>query len=256
MKTVLNSIIVAFSMYSKIPVPSKRMNDKGMRYAMCFFPLIGAVIGFLIMLWLSAAYILDLSEIVKSAVICVIPFLVTGGIHMDGYLDTIDALSSHKSRKEKLEILKDPHSGAFAIIYGLVYMILYFAMWTGLSLKTELILAISFILSRAMSAFAVATFIKAKKSGLVYAFASEADRRMVIASSLLYAVACVAAFVFIDWKIAIFVVFGALIAFIVYRIVAYTQFNGITGDLAGYFLSLCELLMVISAQLGEAIWNL
>ena len=256
MKTVLNSIIVAFSMYSKIPVPSRKMNDKGMRYAMCFFPLIGALIGFLVMLWLSVAYVLGVSGIVKCAVICVIPVLVTGGIHLDGYLDTLDALSSHKSMTEKLEILKDPHAGAFAIIYGLVYMILYFAMWTNLELKTEIVLCIGFVLSRAMSAFGVAQLKKAKKSGLLYAFSSEGDRKTVTVVSVIYAAACVCAVILICWETGIFVLAGAAIAFIVYIVVSYRLFGGITGDLAGYFLSLCELFMVIMAQLGELIWSL
>lgn len=256
MKSIISGIIAAFSMYTKIPVPSKKMDDKGMRYALCFFPLTGAVIGFLVMLWLSFSYVLGFNQTVKAAVICVIPLLVTGGIHMDGFLDTADALSSHKSREEKLEILKDPHTGAFAIICGLIYIILYFAMWTGLSTKTALILSVGFILSRALSAFAAAVFLKAKKSGLLYALAGRGERRAVIASSLVYAALSTAAFFIIDWKIAVFVTAGALAAFIVYRIVAYRQFNGTTGDLAGYFLCLCELFMAIAAQLGEALWNL
>ena len=44
-----------------------------------------------------------------------IPVLITGGIHLDGLLDTADALSSYKTKEEKLEILKDSHAGAFAL---------------------------------------------------------------------------------------------------------------------------------------------
>ena len=256
MKTILDSFLFAFSMYSAIPVPTKKIKADRVKYALCFFPLVGAVAGFFVMLWINIAYCIGCSSIVKSAVICVIPVLVTGGIHLDGFLDTTDALCSHKSRKEKLEILKDPHTGAFAVICGLVYMILYFAMWSDLSLNTELILCIGFVLSRALSALSCVTFLGAKKSGLLYSFASASDRRMVIASSLLYTVVCVAAFIVIDWQIAVFVCAGALAAFIVYRVVSYTQFNGITGDIAGFFLCLCELLMVIFAHFGELIWSL
>ena len=53
-----------------------------------------------------------------------IPIIITGGIHLDGLLDTADALSSYKSMEEKLEILKDSHTGAFAIIVGGAWFIL------------------------------------------------------------------------------------------------------------------------------------
>ncbi len=56
-----------------------------------------------------------------------IPILVTGGIHLDGLLDTVDAKSSYGDRKKKLAILADPHVGAFAIIGGSVYLLLYAA---------------------------------------------------------------------------------------------------------------------------------
>lgn len=42
---VLQTIAVAFAMFSAIPVPQFDWNEKNMRYAMCAFPLIGAVIG-------------------------------------------------------------------------------------------------------------------------------------------------------------------------------------------------------------------
>lgn len=52
------------------------------------------------------------------------PGSVTGGIHLDGLLDTADALSSYKTKEEKLEILKDSHAGAFAIIIGICWFVL------------------------------------------------------------------------------------------------------------------------------------
>ena len=45
MKNLFESMLIAFSMYSKIPMPKVEWNDKNMKYAMCFFPVIGVVIG-------------------------------------------------------------------------------------------------------------------------------------------------------------------------------------------------------------------
>ena len=45
MKRIYNSFLIAFSMYSRIPMPQCQWNDENMAYAMCFFPWVGAVIG-------------------------------------------------------------------------------------------------------------------------------------------------------------------------------------------------------------------
>ena len=108
----LQTIAVAFAMFSALPVPQFAWNQKNMRYAMCAFPLIGAVIGGL---WCLCGA-LPLPMPAKAAGFCLIPVWVTGGIHLDGYADTCDALSSYGDREKKLEILKDPHCGAFAVI--------------------------------------------------------------------------------------------------------------------------------------------
>ena len=60
-----------------------------------------------------------------------LPLLVTGGIHLDGFLDVADARSSHQSRARKLEILKDSHVGAFAVIAMGCYLLLYTALWSA-----------------------------------------------------------------------------------------------------------------------------
>ena len=44
---MLDSLLMAFSLYSKIPVPQRQWNDKSMKYCICFLPLVGAVIGVL-----------------------------------------------------------------------------------------------------------------------------------------------------------------------------------------------------------------
>ena len=113
---IIKSICVAFSMYSKIPMPRVEWNEKNMKYAMCFFPLIGAVIGGLMLLVRFLCGRFGFNTSVYAVVMTALPVLVSGGIHTDGFIDTVDALSSYGDKEKKLEILKDPHTGAFAII--------------------------------------------------------------------------------------------------------------------------------------------
>ena len=107
--TILQTIAVAFAMFSAIPMPQFEWSQKNMRYALCAFPLIGAVCGGL---WCLVG-VLPVPELVRAAGFCLVPVLVTGGIHLDGFADTCDALSSYGDAEKKLGILKDPHCGAF-----------------------------------------------------------------------------------------------------------------------------------------------
>ena len=76
----------------------------------------GAVIGLLIYGAGYLYYAFELPFWAVGALILLIPILVTGGFHLDGYMDVKDALSSFADREKKLEILKDPNVGSFAII--------------------------------------------------------------------------------------------------------------------------------------------
>ena len=93
---VLETIGVAFAMFSALPVPRIDWNERNMRYAMAAFPLIGAVIG---ALWCVCGA-LPLPDMLRAAGFCLIPVAVTGGIHLDGYADTSDALSSYGDREK------------------------------------------------------------------------------------------------------------------------------------------------------------
>ena len=62
-------------------------------------------------------------ERLHRCVFLVFLLLITGGIHIDGYMDTMDAVHSYGDREKKLEILKDSHIGAFAVIMLVTYVL-------------------------------------------------------------------------------------------------------------------------------------
>ena len=91
---LLKNIAVAFSMYSKIPMPQFAWTKENMRYALCFFPLVGAAVGVCVWIWGQLSFRLPFGNLFVTGVFLLIPVIVTGGIHLDGLLDTSDALSS------------------------------------------------------------------------------------------------------------------------------------------------------------------
>ena len=174
-----NSFKIAFSMYSKIPMPKSEWTKENMRYIMCFFPLIGVIIGGLTWLWGYFGKVLVSSHVFYAAVLVLIPVAVSGGIHLDGLLDTSDALHSYQPRERKLEILKDSHAGAFAIITAVVYFLLYLGVYSEITLKSLPVVCIGFVLSRALGGFSIAAFPMAKNTGLAAAFSDGAQKQCV-----------------------------------------------------------------------------
>ena len=245
--TVLQTIAVAFAMFSALPVPQFEWNEKNMRYAMCAFPLIGLVCGGL---WCLCG-ILPLPDMARAAAFCLVPVAVTGGIHLDGYADTSDALSSYGDREKKLEILKDSHCGAFAVIRLCCYFVAYFGLCGSVRFTPQagLCWTLALVLERALSGFAVAAFPLAKNTGLAHTFATAADRvrvRQVLA--VLCAMLAVGLTALGGWAL----VLAAGCVFVRYYVVAKKQFGGVTGDLAGWFLQKCEIWML--AVLAACQW--
>lgn len=250
MKQIFNSLIIAFAMYSKLPMPRVEWTKENMRYVMCFFPLVGAVISGVIYLWSIVGEGMAMSSIFVTVVFILIPLFLTGGIHMDGFMDTTDALSSYQSKEKKLEILKDPNSGAFAVIACVGYYLLTFGVWFEVSKETLPFLCIGFLLSRAFSGLSVVTFPLAKNSGLAATFSNEAKKVLTKRVMILYILLSAIVMLLLNWKLGIICLMSTLVTFVYYRYKAIKEFGGITGDLAGYFLQLCELVIAVGVIIG------
>ena len=160
------SMWIAISTYSILPSPHTEWNKVNMRYSVCFLPVVGAFLGGALLLWHWVCRAFSTDGILFAAVAAVLPLLLTGGIHMDGFMDTIDALASHQSREKKLAIMKDSHCGAFSVMYCCLYLLLAFGLYHALY-QTALIpmTCLGFFLSRAFTAFAAFTFPNARVRG-------------------------------------------------------------------------------------------
>lgn len=247
---MLDSLFISFSTYSKIPMPKADWNEKSMKYAMCFFPLVGLVIAVLeYTVWYFIREF-QTYNIITAFVFMLIPIAVTGGIHLDGLFDTEDALHSYGDKEKKLAILKDPHVGAFAVIYGVMYILGTFALATAMNAKIMLSVCFGFLISRELSGLSVVCFKKAKQDGMVSAFAESADRRVKIVL-LFYLILTAADMFMFSWMLNYPVLYpaatclGAAVSFLRYRFRIVPEFGGTTGDLCGYFLCNCEFLMLL-----------
>ena len=247
---IIKSFFISFSIYSKIPVPQFAWKEEDMRYTLCFFPWIGAVIGALELLWFWLCGWLGIGTLCYTAVGTAIPLVISGGFHVDGFVDTMDAFHSYQNRERKLEILKDSHIGAFAVIMLMLYYLIYAGAFSEIrQWKSMGVLAAGFFASRCLSGIGVVSFPSAKSDGLLYLFASSAPEWSVKISLYVQLVLCFGLMLVINIRTGSAVIFAALGSFAYYRYRSIKELGGITGDTAGYFVTVCEAAMVVAAAL-------
>ena len=248
---IFQSLIIALSMYTAVPMPMTEWNEKNLRYCMCFLPVAGLIVAAFQFLLLFVCETLNISPFLYGAAFCGLSVLVTGGIHIDGLIDTSDALGSRGEREKKLQILDDPHAGAF----GIAGAILYFLMLAGVAAelygryemgKYGIIAAVfsAFLTSRALTAVFVVNMAPSKKRGLLYTFSQAADGRAVTVSSSALRLLGVIVLIFRLGITALIPVLGLVLTAAYFSRTAQRQFGGISGDLCGWLIHMSELALL------------
>ena len=251
---MLKSLYSAFLMYSRIPVPKVDWNEENRRYALCFFPLIGVIIGIALLFWKLLCFRLNIGQMLFAVIAVWIPVLITGGIHLDGFCDVTDAKSSYASRERKLEIMSDSHVGAFAVMYLEIYLLLQTGLYTEVvSMRTAGIISCGFVLSRALSGLSAVLFKSAKKQGTLQSFVLPAHRKITITVLTIIILLSCAGMLILSPVQGSCCTTISLLTFLYYKKFSYKTFGGITGDTAGWFLQICELGILASAVLSEKI---
>lgn len=250
--TFFQTVAVAFSMFSAIPMPQFEWNQNNMRFALCAFPLVGVCVGGLCAGISALGTWFGLPGLLVGALLTLAPVAVTGGIHLDGACDTWDALASHAGPERRQEILSDPHIGSFAAIRLGCYFLLNFALWATLPEYRWLPIGLMFCLSRVKSGLAVATFPLAKHTGLAHTFAAAADKKRVAAVLGGLDILLSAGLILTGPEgLAMAAAAGAV--FLWYRRMSRRRFGGLSGDLAGWFLQTAELWMLIALDAVEVL---
>lgn len=249
---VIRSFIAAFSLYSRIPMPKISMEKEDRKYALCFFPFVGAVIGGLMSAWYWLSISISLNEWCRVLMLAAIPIIITGGFHLDGFMDTMDALHSYQERERKLEILKDPHIGAFSVIMMLLYYLVYLSLLFELQgMEHILIFGAGFILSRALSGLTLLYFPSARLDGMLHTEKTESAGTISTVCLIFQGILSLGIIGYISMISALLVFAGVLLLVFYYRHICMKEFGGVTGDTAGYFVTMCELLILFCITCGS-----
>ena len=237
MKTYFHAFAMCQSMFCSIPFPGNIWDEKARDKMLLFLPIVGLEIGgiWAFLAWLS--HVWNLPVLVKGLILSVYPYLVTGFIHLDGYMDVTDAVKSYRSLERRREILKDSHVGAFSVIGIALLLLAQFAFMASAKENADFrILVFVPAVSRCCSALAV-TALKPMNTSQ-YADQKKPKSHIVILISM--TALFVTAGVLLCGHYG-FVLLGCLTGFGVALRKAYKSLEGMNGDISGYSLSVAEL---------------
>ena len=240
MKTLLHAYAMCQSMFCAIPCPWKIWDEKAKGKMLLFLPIIGLEIG---AIWAGLAWLcgfLKLPALVTGLVLCAYPYIITGFIHLDGYMDVTDAVKSWRNLERRREILKDSHVGSFAVIGIVLLMLAQFALFASVPAEANFLILI-FIpaVSRCCSSLAV-TGLKPMSTSQ-YADQKKPKIHIVVLSVML----CIflAAGFLLCGKDG-FALVGCLVGYGFALLRAYRSLDGMNGDISGYCLTIGELCAV------------
>ena len=246
----IKGFYMSLGMFCGIPLPFHLWDEKYMPMMVASLPLVGLVIG---AVWWAAGLLLvsmSLPLMMKAALFTVAPFFIAGFIHLDGYMDTSDALLSRRPLEDKVRILKDPRVGAFAVIMLAVLFLLQFAAMYTVAEKGRflaLFIVIS-VLSRSCSALSILVLRHMPESNYAAMLGQNID-----GASKVFVIAVGFTAVFLSFLHAgvfgLIVALSVLLGYAAAMRVVYKDFNGVSGDLLGYSLVISELCGLIALAL-------
>ncbi len=217
-----------------------------------FFPLIGATLG---IVYAAFAYVftvllpdfgIKLPVHLTAAVMLILPVLFTGGIHCDGFMDTMDGLFSGRNPDRMLEIMKDSRVGSNGVFAFVTLMI--FELCIILDMNPSKLVSAFFLLpiiARYMMTLAIVFYPYARPEGMGKAFKMYADNRTLTFATLLAAV-FVLPFGPLAWlSLAVGLLFMRGFARFAVKTV-----GGLTGDIYGCITTLVEGLVMLTFMVG------
>ncbi len=178
----MKSFLIALQFLTRIQlVTQKSWTAEDFGKSTRAFPLVGFVLGIVQML--VAWGLLQTLGICNTTVgiLLLLPIILTGGLHSDGFMDTVDGVFSGRDRERKLEIMKDSRVGSYGVV---AFVCLMFFTWSLLrDTPAAFLLPAVYIMpvvGRMAMTFVICRFPYARKEGMGKAFADAADGRTLV----------------------------------------------------------------------------
>ena len=237
--------------FTSIPIPyAVPMDRDHIERAVRTLPVLGLMQG---AVYAGLLYILlnwtPLSPLAAAFFVWLALILVTGGIHLDGWMDASDAFFSFREKDKRLEIMKDPHMGAFGVLSVIVllsarFLFIYEIVLHAVDAVYVLIMLIPF-LSKSLTGVLIIKVRAAKEDGLGTMFKKAAGRYTLWFYPLYIAIVLAAL-----WLVQPEAIGGAVILVLMTGLFillaarkAVKWFGGITGDVLGASIEGVEVVL-------------
>lgn len=222
------------SMFCALPFPWHGWEEKARDRMLLCLPIVGLEIG---LLWWGIGALcqyLALPGLLGAAVLCAAPYLLTGFMHLDGFMDVTDAVRSYRSLERRREILKDSHVGSFAVIGVALVILFQYSACAGLTAAGDLrALVLIPAVSRCCSVLAIQLLPPMQTSQYAHR-----QVHWVVPVLML-----MAASGFGFWLSAVtgLALLAVIAGFCLALLRAYRSLQGMNGDISGYCITLGEL---------------
>lgn len=241
MRRLLDGFGMAWGMFLAIPCPLRRWNEEAREQMLLWLPFMGLIVGgvWVGLLFLPQNVPLPLRALLMTAA----PWLTTGFLHLDGYMDVCDAVLSRRELAVRQKILKDSHCGAFAVIGMVLLALTQWCLFLSADGGSAVGLLCIPAVSRACAAIAVRTLRPMGTSQ--YAALKDKNTAVTVTLWLLSALG-------IGLPLGICGSFAPLATAAGYWLAVWyadRQLGGMSGDVSGFALTLGELA-------GIAAWTL
>ena len=244
MKLWLQALGMCQSMFCAIPSPWQGWEEKAREKMLLCLPLVGLEIG---LLWWGLGVLSRyLPPLMAGAVLAGWPWLATGFLHLDGFMDVMDAVRSCRSLERRREILKDSHVGAFAVIGCLLLGLGQFACCGSLDTAPLGMLALVPVVSRCCAVLAVNGLEPMQTSQ--YANCEKKKSGLLFQGVMLLAALAAGFVLFGMWGLVLAV---QVLCFALALRRAFRSLGGMNGDISGYCITLSELFACAALAAGQ-----
>lgn len=257
MKTQITAFFMAWGMFLSIPCPCKIWDEKARPWQLVYLPLVGLLVG---ALWAFAAYLAGAFGSLPAlcaAVLAALPFVLTGFIHLDGFMDCCDAILSRRDLQTRQKILKDSHVGSFAVVCTIFLMLFMFAAFLDLdAAKNYPGLLLIPVFSRFASSFCVFSCKPMHTSQYASGFEAAQNKRQLTALAILNVLAAGLGLLLLPRPWFTVCALGAEGAALLSCYLARKNLGGMSGDISGFSMTLGEaagLLLLLAGQEGLCI---
>lgn len=213
---------------------------------MVFFPLVGLFLG--VILALSSNLLANiLPNLLISIVIILLLAVLTGGLHLDGLADTIDAFYAGRDKDEILEIMRDSHIGTMGVIGLIGLLLLKIGFLEAISFKFIPLLIMP-VLSRWSMALAIFLFNYVREEGKAKHFFLTMNWKKFLLVTLITLI--ITYFTFGFNRISLTLIFIVISSTVIFCQWVKGKINGITGDTLGAINEINELLILVVIYIG------